>query len=116
MKNRNAVSVEPIGNLVVIRQDQASETTSGGIVLPDAAQDPRRFGTVLAVGPGQFRTIPAYTKDEQDSMRYPMQCQVGDRVILPLGGGDAVRLDPADEQSEVLVISESHLCGILRSQ
>ena len=42
----------PLGDRVVGRRESAEETTAGGIVLPDAAQDKPQRGEVVAVGDG----------------------------------------------------------------
>jgi hypothetical protein len=47
--------------------------------------------------------------------RFPMMCKVGDRVILP-GHTERVTMDPDDQTSEVVIVQESQLLGILRDQ
>ena len=50
--------VEPLGDKVVIKRLEAEEKTSGGIVLPDSAQEKPLQGRVLSVGgqPNRRRT------------------------------------------------------------
>jgi chaperonin GroES len=103
-------SIEPIGDRVVVKRKSAESMTPGGIALPDMSKSTPRFGTVLAVGPGALRPL---ADDLGDGIRFPMQTEVGDTVILPFQV-DVIRLDPADETSEVVVCSEQSLVAILR--
>jgi co-chaperonin GroES (HSP10) len=48
------MKINPLDDRVVVRTNEAEETTAGGIVLPDAAQEKPQRGTVLAVGPGRL--------------------------------------------------------------
>ena len=48
------MKVEPIGGNVVVKRLDAEETTAGGIVLPDAAQQKPQQGRVLSVGDGKL--------------------------------------------------------------
>ena len=47
------MKVKPLGDRIVVRRQEASEKTAGGILLPDAAKDKPQKGKVLAVGPGR---------------------------------------------------------------
>src|SRR5215510_6844529 len=48
------LKIRPLEDRVVIRQIEAEEKTSGGIVLPDTAKEKPQKGEVLAVGPGKL--------------------------------------------------------------
>jgi len=96
----------PIADRVVVQSDVLPELTKGGIALPNSVVGKRasRMGTVIAVGPGAQRLL--------QEGRGPMQCKVGDRVILPQTL-DRVQMDLDDEQSELVILPESHLMAIL---
>ena len=123
--NISAATLEPILDRVVIKRDLAPEKTAGGVVLADNAQRLPHMGTVIAVGPGQLRITPTdnYTFDDDDDDsdavvqrsddRYPMQCKVGDRVLLPPSVFE-IKLDPDDPQSKIVICQESTLLAILR--
>ena len=105
--------MEPIANRVVVRRDKPAEATKSGITLPDIAQEHPLFGTVLAVGPGALRAIP-----ENGCSRHPMQCKVGDRVLLPPNQFD-IFLDANGTPSErkasgVVIVAEEQLLAIFR--
>lgn len=42
-------SVEPLGRRILIRKDEARQTTKGGIVLPDQAEIPTITGRVVEI-------------------------------------------------------------------
>ena len=52
------MNLKPLGDRLVIRRFEASEKTTGGIILPDAAKNKPQKGKVLAVGPGRFEDRP----------------------------------------------------------
>ena len=106
------MSIEPIGDRVVVKRDKESDRTPGGVVLPDAARPHKRIGTIIAIGPGAMRFNQGF--DEQDHIldRLPMQCKVGDRVLMP-HHAEVILLDEADPDSEVVVCPENQLLAIL---
>ena len=66
------ISIRPLDDRVVIEPMAAEETTAGGIVLPDAAQEKPQRGTVVAVGPGKLL---------ESGERGELSIGVGDEVI-----------------------------------
>ena len=48
------MKIVPLGDKVVVRRLEAEEVTSGGIVLPDAAQEKPKQGRILSVGDGKL--------------------------------------------------------------
>jgi co-chaperonin GroES (HSP10) len=53
--------IEPLKDNVVIKPTKASETTPGGILLPDRAQKDPKFGIVDSVGPDVAALKPGDT-------------------------------------------------------
>lgn len=43
--------LQPLKNRIIIERDPVKESTSGGLVIPEAAQDKEISGTVIAIGP-----------------------------------------------------------------
>jgi chaperonin GroES len=105
----NLPTFEPIGDRVVVQRKKASDTTRGGIALPDAARETKSIGTIIAVGPGALRgnRLPG------DPDRYPLQVKVGDVVLLPLGA-QIIHLDEDDGDSEVVICQECQLLSIVK--
>ena len=48
MAKKQGINIVPLGDRVVVRRESAEETTAGGIVLPDSAQDKPQRGEVVA--------------------------------------------------------------------
>ena len=71
-KPASALRIVPLGDKVVLRRQQAADTTAGGIVLPDTARDKPQKGEVVAVGDG-------HTRD--DGSKVALTVKEGDRVV-----------------------------------
>ena len=72
------INVRPLDDRVVVEPLAAEETTAGGIVLPDSAQEKPQRGTVVAVGPGKLL---------DNGNRGELSVNVGDEVIYGKYGG-----------------------------
>ncbi|MEX0977219.1 MAG: co-chaperone GroES [Pirellulales bacterium] len=48
------VRLRPLDDRVVVEPQEAEERTSGGIVLPDTAEERPQRGTVVSIGPGKL--------------------------------------------------------------
>jgi chaperonin GroES len=92
--------IEPLGDQVVIKRVEAEETTAGGIVLPDSAQEQPQQGRVLSVGGGPM--LPNGNRGEP-------QVSEGDRVLFASYAGNEVIVD--DEK--LLIMSEDNILAIL---
>ena len=92
--------VEPIGDKVVVKRLDAAQTTAGGIVLPDSAQEKPSQGRVLSIGDG--RLLKGGNRAEQ-------QVKEGDRIIFSSYAGTSITLN--DE--ELLIMSEDEILAIL---
>ena len=77
------MSITPLEDRVVVRQNSAESTTASGLVIPDAAQEKPQEGTVVAVGQGRF----------DNGNRVPLDVKVGDVVIYSKYGGTEVKVD-----------------------
>jgi chaperonin GroES len=82
--------IRPLGDKVVVKPSEADEKSSGGIILPDTAQQKPSEGKVLAVGSGRVL---------DSGERRALTVQVGDSVIYSKYGGTEFK-----HQGETLVI------------
>ena len=48
-----ALKVKPLADRVVVEPAPAEEVSTGGIILPDTAQEKPQQGTIVATGPGK---------------------------------------------------------------
>lgn len=91
--------IKPLGNRVLVQRSKA-QTTKGGILLPDSAQEKPKEGTVIAIGPGKT--------DDQGRLEQP-QLKVGDRVLFSSYAGTEVKGDT----EEMIILSEDDVLGVL---
>jgi|688.fasta_scaffold03110_19 chaperonin GroES len=95
--------IKPLGNRVLIQRSKA-QTSKGGILLPDAAQEKPKEGIVVAVGPG---------KADENGKIEPMYLKVGDKVLFSSYSGTEVKQLLEEEDHEYLIISEDDILGVL---
>ena len=88
----------PLGDRVVLKQDEAEETTASGIVLPGHAQEKPQQAEVIAVGPGGI----------VNGKEVKMEVEVGNTVIYSKYAGTEVKMDGTDyiivRQEDILAV------------
>ena len=94
------MKVVPLGDKIVVKRLEAVATTSGGIVLPDSAQEKPQQGRILSVGDGIL--LP-------DGSRAKALVSEGDRVLFSSYSGTEVLVD--DEN--LLIMREDDILAIL---
>ena len=99
-KKKSKVSLQPLGDKVVVARDESEDVTAGGIVLPDSAQDKPSRGTIVAVGTGKLL---------DDGSRGEMQVKKGNRILFTSYAPETISID--DE--EFLLMSESDILAII---
>ena len=99
MTNKN--NIKPLGNRVLIKRSKA-QTSKGGILLPDAAQEKPKEGTVIAVGPG---------KTDENGKTETMNVKIGDRILFSSYSGTEVK--HLSEEEDYLIMSEDDILGVL---
>lgn len=52
--SKKKIKFRPMDDRILVEPCDAEETTIGGIILPDSAQEKPQRGIVLAVGPGKL--------------------------------------------------------------
>ncbi len=90
------MKINPLDDRVVVRANDAEETTAGGIVLPDAAQEKPQRGVVVAVGPGRLL---------DSGERASVSVEVGDEILFGKYGGTDIEVDGED----VKILRESDI-------
>jgi len=90
------INIRPLDDRIVVEPMAAEETTAGGIVLPDAAQEKPQRGTVVAVGPGKLL---------DSGERGELSVTVGDEVIFGKYGGTEIEVEGKD----VKILRESDI-------
>jgi chaperonin GroES len=94
------MKIVPLGANVVVKRLPAAEVTTGGIVLPDAAQEKPRQGRVLSIGDGRMLA---------DGSRACHQVSEGDWVLFDSYAGAEVQVNG----EELLIMSEDEIFAIV---
>ena len=48
------MNLKPLDDRIVVKPNEAEQTTASGLVIPDTAKEKPQQGEVLAVGPGRW--------------------------------------------------------------
>ena len=94
------MTVKPLFDKVVIKQEEQRETTASGIILTGNAKEKPVMATVVAVGPGGL----------VDGKEIKMEVKVGDKILYSKYAGTDFKLDDGTvtiiRQSDILAIVE----------
>ena len=90
----------PLHDRVVIRRVEQEAKTTGGIFIPDTAQEKPMEGDVIAAGPGARG---------EDGKVHPLDLKPGDRVLFGKWSGTEIRLDG----EELMIMKESDVMGVV---
>lgn len=91
-------TIKPLGNRVLIKRSKA-QSTKGGILLPDSAQEKPKEGVVEAVGPGKL---------DENGQLVKMNLKQGDHVLFSNYSGTELK-----DNEEYIIISEDDILGVL---
>ena len=94
------IKVIPLGDRVLVRQDENVEKTEGGIYLPDAAKEAPQWGTIVRAGKGKVC--------KNGEIR-PLSVKEGDKIIFGKYSGTKVKMG-ADE---LLFMREEDIMAIV---
>ncbi len=94
------MKLNPLGDRVVLKREEAEEKTASGIFLAGSAKEQPQLAEVVAVGPGAYH----------DGKRLPMDVAVGDKVFYSKYGGSEIKIDGV----EYIVISQSEIMAIVK--
>ena len=92
--------VKPLGGRVLVKRLDETETTKGGIIIPDSAKEKPKEGKVVALGTGKL---------DKDGKKIAFNLKVGDRVLFTSYGGTDVTVDDED----YLIVSEDEILGVV---
>jgi chaperonin GroES len=90
----------PLHDRVVIRRVEHEGKTTGGIFIPDTAQEKPMEGEIVAVGPG--------ARDDNGKV-VPLDVKAGDRILFGKWSGTEIKLDGED----LLIMGESDVMGVI---
>ena len=95
-----ALKVRPLADRVVVEPAPAEDVSSGGIILPDTAQEKPQQGTVVAVGPGKVSDSGALIE---------MSVKEGDKILYGKYSGTEVNVAGTD----YIIMRESDILAVM---
>ena len=90
----------PLHDRVLVRRVEQEAKTTGGIIIPDTAQEKPMEGEIIAVGPGARG---------DDGKVQPLEVKTGDRVLFGKWSGTEIKIDG----EELMIMKESDIMGLL---
>lgn len=89
------MKIKPLDDRILLEPEEAEETTSSGIIIPDTAKEKPRIGRVIAVGTDE---------DLQEKIKE------GNKVLFAKYGGDEVEVNGKEykllQRSDILAVVE----------
>jgi len=90
----------PLHDRLLVRRVEQEAKSTGGIIIPDTAQEKPMEGEVIAVGPGARGG---------DGKVHPLDVKTGDRVLFGKWSGTEVKIDG----EELMIMKEADVMGIV---
>jgi chaperonin GroES len=94
------MNFRPLHDRVLIRRIEQEAKTTGGIIIPDTAQEKPMEGEVIAIGPGARG---------EDGKVHPLDVKTGDRVLFGKWSGTEIKIDG----EELMIMKEADVMGIV---
>ena len=94
------MNIRPLHDRIVVKRIEASDSTAGGLFIPDSAKEKPQEGKVVAVSRG---------KRLEDGSLMPLDVAVGDHILYGKYTGSEIKL--AGE--EYLIMREDEVLGVL---
>jgi chaperonin GroES len=94
------MKLKPLDDRIVIKQSEAEEKTTGGIILPDTAKEKPQIGKIVATGPGKLL---------DNGKRSKMSVKKKDEVLYAKYSGSDVEID----SEKYVILRESDILGIV---
>jgi chaperonin GroES len=95
------MQLKPLDDRIVVKPNDAEQTTASGLVIPDTAKEKPQQGSVLAVGPGRW--------SDDEGKHFPLDVKVGDTVLYSKYGGTEVTI----EGDDLLILTSRDVLAIV---
>jgi chaperonin GroES len=93
------MSIQPLGDRVLVQEIEVKEVSVGGIILPDSAKEKPQEATVVTLGTGGI---------DANGKEITFHVAAGDTVIVSQYGGTPVKSDGQEykilNQNDILAI------------
>ena len=100
-KGKERIGTLRPGDRVLVKRIEGDEKSSGGIIIPDSAQEKPSEGEVLAVGPGARG---------DDGKIHPLDVKTGNKILFGKWSGSEIKIDGED----LIIMKESDIMGIIQ--
>lgn len=95
------MAIIPLGDRIVVKPlEDESETTGGGIIIPDTAKEKPQEGKIVAVGPGKML---------DSGERQKPSVAVGDKILYGKYSGTEIKFGGED----LLIVREDDILAKL---
>lgn len=94
------MSLRPLQDRILVERLEETQTTKGGIIIPDTAKEKPAEGKVVAVGKGRVG---------DDGTLVPIELKVGDTILFSKYGGTDVKIDGID----YLIMRQDDVLGVV---
>ena len=94
------MKIRPLHDRVLVRRIEQDQTTAGGIIIPDTAQEKPQEGEVVAAGSGAR---------SEDGKVTALDVKAGDRILFGKWSGTEVKVDG----EELWIMKESDIMGVI---
>lgn len=98
-----AVNFRPLHDRVLVRRVDQDTKSTGGIIIPDSAQEKPQEGEIVAVGGGRI--------DDNGNV-HALDVKAGDLILFGKWSGTEVKIDGED----LLIMKESDVLGIIEKK
>lgn len=99
-KTSGKIKFRPMEDRVLIEACEATETTAGGIILPDTAKEKPQRGIIIAVGPGKML---------DNGKRAEMCVELGDEVYYGKYSGTEIEFG----SDKYVVLRETDILAVV---
>lgn len=86
-KDGSGMNLKPLGDRIIVKQQEADEKTAGGLIIAPKAQEKPQRGIIIAVGEGKL--------DNNGNLVKP-GVKEGDSVIYSKYGGTDIKIGEED--------------------
>lgn len=100
MSSNKKGKIRPLQDRLIVERLAPEEKSSGGIILPENAQERPQRGRVVAVGKGKIR---------EDGSVTPLDCKEGDEILFGKYSGVEVKVEGTD----YLIMREDDVLGVV---
>ena len=95
-----ATKFTPLHDRILVRREDETGTTRGGLIIPDSAKDKPQEGDVISVGKGKTNDVGKV---------FPLAVKEGDRILFGKYSGTEIKIDGED----LLIMKEEEVLGIV---